>query len=255
MTPDVVVDIGNSRIKWGRCPPSAGLLHAVSLPSHDATAWDRQAGEWGVERAARWAVSGVHPERVTAFTNWARGRGGAVTVLDHWTQLGIPVLANPPEKVGLDRILNAVAARSIVGTGRPAVIADVGTAVTVDLLTEAGEFAGGTIFPGLRLMAAALNAHTAKLPLVEVDPLHSPHPPATDTVSAIRAGVCYAVAGGIEAITRQLAARSSIPPIVLVTGGDGAAIRPALAIGSVHSLRSHPTLTLEGIRIAAESLP
>ena len=43
VTPDVVVDIGNSRIKWGECGPGKVDEFYASLPGDDPHAWDVQA--------------------------------------------------------------------------------------------------------------------------------------------------------------------------------------------------------------------
>ncbi|MBX9626453.1 MAG: type III pantothenate kinase [Gemmataceae bacterium] len=249
MTPDIVVDIGNSRIKWGWGEP----MQMASLPPDDEPAWDRQLAELGLSGKLTWAVAGVHPARLERFAAWATARGDHIRVITH-ADIPLKIDVDEPAKVGIDRLLNALAARKLTGPGQPAVIAGVGTAVTVDLLTERGEFAGGVIFPGLRLMADALHRHTALLPPVEVFPL-PPGLPAKNTRDAIHAGVVWAVAGGIDAAVRQLAARCPVRPIVWVTGGDGALMLYGLRSDGEYDVRPRPTLTLEGIRLAAEGLP
>ena len=122
----------------------------------------------------------------------------------------------------------------------------------MDLLDERGEFAGGAIFPGLRLMAEALHDHTALLPLVKVTE-HPTLAPAKATEPAIAAGVYWAVVGGVAALVREL--HRSVPagdPLhVFLTGGDAAVIAPDLADRDLYRYEVRPTLTLEGIRIAS----
>src|SRR5262249_13910305 len=161
---------------------------------------------------------------------WLRQRGDTVWVLDSPQQLPLRVLLASPERVGIDRLLNAVAARSRVFRPAPIIIVDAGSAVTVDLVDETHAFRGGATFPGLRLMAQALHDHTALLPLVEMSKTNPPLP-GTDTKAAIEAGVFWAVAGGIKALVRQLAAqarqltdpsrsgRPPAPPVLFLTGG------------------------------------
>ena len=89
-----------------------------------------------------------------------------------------------PEKVGPDRL--CAAAGAWAEGSREAVIVDAGTAVTVDLLSG-GSFCGGSIFPGLSLLAGALNGGTALLPLVE-DLKDDVEPPGRSTSDAVKAG-------------------------------------------------------------------
>jgi len=99
-------------------------------------------------------------------------------------------------------------------------------------------------------MTQALHEHTALLPLVQVK--HpTPALPATSTAAAIEAGVFWAAAGGIQALVSRLVARSTSTAKLFVTGGDG----PLLAGALKHNIDLWPTMTLEGIRIAAETTP
>ena len=77
-----------------------------------------------------------------------------------------------PETVGSDRLAQASAAWS--RTRGPCVAVSMGTAITVDVVNARGEFVGGLIAPGLRLMARALHDHTALLP--EVEPVRRKSP-------------------------------------------------------------------------------
>ena len=62
MNVDIVVDVGNSRIKWGRC--AAGSIAAsASLPPDDPTAWQQQLDAWQIAGPLSWLVSGVQPQR------------------------------------------------------------------------------------------------------------------------------------------------------------------------------------------------
>jgi type III pantothenate kinase len=238
----VVADIGNSRIKWGRCG-TGRIDEAVSLPV-DETAWRDQASRWGA--ASEWVVGGVQPAVRERFVGWLRELGAKVTVLDSHRRLPIEVDVDAPDRVGLDRLFNAVAVAARMEQGRAALIVDAGSAVTVDLLDETHAFAGGVIFPGLRLMTAALHEHTAQLPQVDIAKL--PGLPGKNTADAIEAGVAHAVLGGIERVLQFLFAEHT-NALVYLTGGDAAFLSPHLAMP--HHVE--PLLTLDGIRLAAES--
>jgi type III pantothenate kinase len=246
MTPVVVADVGNTRIKWGRCA-AEGVVDQASLPADDPDAWQRQLEAWKVVMPALWVLAGVHPDRLARLERWLAQRGDGVTILRNWLDLGLSVLLDRPERVGIDRLLNALAARDR-GPG-PAVLIDAGSAVTVDWLDEAGCFRGGAILPGFRLMAQALHAYTALLPLIE-PPSSIPQLPGRSTIQAIEAGVYWAAAGGVRALVAELVSQSSNRPRIFLTGGDGPLLLPVLDADVV----AWPTMTLEGILQAAKHL-
>jgi type III pantothenate kinase len=267
MKPDVVADVGNTRIKWGLCRDDR-VEEIAALPADDENAWDRRAERWGLPNACAWALAGVHPQRQLKLAEWILRRGGTVRVLSSHQELPIKVAVKEPGRVGLDRLLNAVAARDRVQRSISCLIVDAGSAVTVDWVDEIGAFQGGAIFPGCRLMAKALHDYTAALPLVELDWCNAPNDwfnpwlPGDNTERAIKAGVFWAVAGGIKATLRQLAAhcrysmnRDCKPdvaddPVVFLTGGDARLLEGVM---DPHVI-VWPEMTLEGIRIAAETL-
>jgi type III pantothenate kinase len=242
MTGRLVADVGNTRIKWGLVLP--GEIRVAVAPSDDPAVWARQLRDWSVDDPAEWAVAGVHPKHVDQLVTWLRERKSAVHVIADYRELPLRINVDAPEKVGIDRLLNAVAAVARVPLGSPTVIIDAGSAVTVDLVDETSTFRGGSIFPGLRLMAQALHQFTAKLPLVER--FEARDLPGRDTEAAIQAGIYHAVCGGIDRLVEKM-----------VAGRDG--VRLFFAGGSaelVSGLRCRPevvgpTLTLDGIRRTA----
>jgi type III pantothenate kinase len=219
------------------------------LPPDDSDAWQRQVEAWQLRAGAVWVLTSVHPARCERLADWLRQRGDQVHVVDEARSLPLRVLLEKPDHVGIDRLLDAVAANSRRQKGTPAVIVDAGSAVTVDYLDEAGAFRGGAILPGLRLMAQALHNYTALLPLVEV-PRAVPGVPGTATAPAMTAGIFWAVAGGIQGLIDAYRKLSRAAPEVYLTGGD-AELLAAVLPGAV----CWPAMTLEGVRLTAENLP
>jgi type III pantothenate kinase len=158
-----------------------------------------------------------------------------------------------PEQLGIDRVLNALAAHCLAHP-HAAVVVSVGTAVTIDLIDAKGVFQGGVIFPGPRLMAQSLNEHTAKLPLVSADTLPAVVAPGKNTNDAILAGVRAAVVGAAILLVNHYADHGE-PPWVFITGGAAGDLSRFQFGKRFKGSRFVPTLTLEGIRIAAEALP
>jgi type III pantothenate kinase len=268
MKPHVVVDIGNTRIKWGLCAEGAPRIgRTASLPD-DPSAWAQTLAGWrsqpplaDMSSPLNWVLTSVQPARCEHLRGWLEGRGERVEVLSLAAQLPLEVAVPKPDHVGIDRLLDAVAARQVLPPGQGAVLVDAGSAVTVDWLDEGHVFRGGAIFPGVRMMAEALHHYTALLPLVPVThPI--PELPADATIPAMQAGIFAAVCGGIREAVRQYEGRARARPQIFLTGGDAGLLEQALGLnrpgcGGEPWCRAvyWPHQTLEGILHSAEALP
>lgn len=253
MTPDVVVDIGNTRMKWGVCR-GGRVTDVLRLPLDDVRAWDAALIKLPTPQAAvrKWAVASVNPPGLQRFVPWAFPHGGG-TIFNDRTPLPIRVNVDEPDKVGLDRLFGAVAAKAMVPPGTPAITVDVGTAVTVNLIDPDGVFQGGAIMPGPRLMGRVLHKLTAALPDAELTEVPAAGVPGKNTIDAIRAGITAAVQGGVGLLVERLAVGHPRPRL-FITGGARGSLAKNLFRG-VDDVIERPELTLEGIRIAAEALP
>lgn len=238
--PLVVADIGNTRVKWGLCDGKSIDRH-VSLPADDPATWDSQVDAWAIPTAT-WAVASVQPQTRERLVAWLRERERPTQIIDLPSQVPLQVALDHPERVGIDRLLDAVAANQRRPANARALIVDAGSAVTVDVVDERGVFRGGAILPGLRLMAEALHDHTALLPIVPIT--NRRPPPGTSTIAAIETGVFHAVVGGIDRLLSDLHADGAV---VYFTGGDAPILAPHLRT----PVDVWPEMTLEGIRIAA----
>lgn len=147
-----------------------------------------------------------------------------------------------PRQVGNDRLVNAVAARAKYGA--PVIIADFGTAITVDLVSRQGAYLGGMIAPGLEISLEALVSRAALLPRLD---LVSPKEVlGRDTVSSMLSGVVHgygALCDGLVSKLKQAAKIKRAP--VVATGGHASFIRPYCRTITQLS----PTLTLDGLSI------
>jgi type III pantothenate kinase len=236
----IVVDVGNSRIKWGLCS-SEQVWSVAALPPDDADAWHEQWRQWKLERTQEWVVSGVHPARRDALVAWLRERSDSVRVLASYKELPLKVEVEVPEKVGIDRLLNAVGANRRRQENVAAILIDAGSAVTVDYLDGKGAFKGGAIFPGFGLMAKALHDYTALLPVITPD--DNALPPGTSTTEAMQAGILHAVVGGIERLIAAYQQRFPIAFEIFLTGGDAEVVAAKLH----RPLHVWPEMTLDGI--------
>jgi type III pantothenate kinase len=246
----LVVDVGNTRIKWGLCDATL-VVDCAALPADDPAAWQQQLDAWHLTGALTWVLSGVHPGRRDRLADWLGERGDTYRLVTAPSQLPLEVVLEHPEKAGIDRLLNAVAVNTRRRPNAAAVIVDAGSAVTVDYLDEHGVFRGGAILPGLRLMAQALHDYTALLPVAELSAEIAV--PATSTHSALGAGIFCAVLGGIAELIARLQKQTPIdtPLDVFLGGGDA----PLLMGQLPYTIQHWPLMTLEGLRLTARALP
>lgn len=153
-----------------------------------------------------------------------------VVVLDHFTPMPIAIDYATPATLGHDRIAAAVGAVSEY-PGYSCMVADAGTAVTLDVVSADCRFIGGRIAPGVRMRLEALHRYTSRLPLVDAEgntPLVG-----YDTATAIRSGVVQGVAGEIENCYRRLKGIYGDCLKVILTGGDAALLAPLTGIAGV----------------------
>ena len=262
MTPDVVVDIGNSRIKWGRVRDGR-VVEAVSLPHDDPVKWKRYYEAWGLSVADEWAIAGVNPTAIQRLTDWLAGRTArllhistptVIALTDEEEPLDFSVGVDEPERVGVDRLLGAISARYRTPRTTSAIVIGVGTAMTVDFVDLDGRFVGGAILPGPRLMARSLHQYTAKLPEVGIDPALPVRIAGTNTEEAIELGIASAVLGAADQLVWDWFAGDQVPPRVFVTGGDAGYFKQFVFTADVERVVHDPTLVLDGVRRVAEAL-
>jgi pantothenate kinase type III len=197
----LAIEVGSSRVKLGWFPaagacasekPAGNLPIAAPLlpePSevfwidhrHDEHLWLREVESHLADlsptseticviAAVHRAVAATLQERALAKHEWAR-----IVPLAHDD---IPVQANvkEPSRVGMDRLLNALAANRVRHPDRSAIVVDIGTAMTVNFISADGVFQGGAILAGPVTSLAALHHATASLPLLGSEALESPPP-------------------------------------------------------------------------------
>jgi len=142
--------------------------------------------------------------------------------LTHLNCHGLNLAYPHPEEIGQDRLANAIAAQEYHGT--PAIILDMGTAVTLDVVSGIG-YEGGIIAPGLAVMTRYLHEQTALLPKLEEDDLIKIEGAiGKSTVHAMQLGVAIGFSGMLDALLKrvfaELETRENTTPVVLCTGGN-----------------------------------
>jgi type III pantothenate kinase len=149
------------------------------------------------------------------------GLNEKIQVVGEDIPLPIKLWVDEPHKVGTDRVVAAAAAYAVVEGA--VVVADLGTAVTIDLVDEHGVFQGGVIVPGFDISAQALKDHTAQLPKVTV---HQPSGPyGKNTADAINCGLYYSIIGAMEEIVRRYAEQIGRWPQTVITGSGAEIVK------------------------------
>lgn len=267
----IAVGVGNSSVQFGRffLDGNQGMPTPVSrkvFPSRrdDGTAnnqWEclkslaRPANQNG-DSVQHWCIASVFEESADAIAKWVQEHApeSTIQVLKN-DDFPISIQTDAPDRVGTDRIAAAVAVARTKSDGHPAIFVDAGTALTVNVISTAGDFLGGAILPGTTTSGTALNKSTDQLPRIVVTAdKPAPQPIGTATNAAIASGIYWGAVGAtkelIERMTSELAKRGEKnTPEIYVTGGFG----PALAKCLGDKAEFVPHLVLAGIAIAVQS--
>ncbi|MGA2501348.1 MAG: type III pantothenate kinase [Tepidisphaeraceae bacterium] len=242
----IVLNAGNSRLAIGTFV-AGEMQHVVRVSNDDRAQWAAEiAKAWEIikdrEEPAVTAAS-VNPPMAAAVDQAVRAAiGQEVEWVGRDIDLPIKVLTDHPAETGVDRVLNIAAAYEQLE--HACIVVDAGTAITIDLCNNKGEFLGGAIAPGAGTMLRAMHRETAQLPLVELDVPAAPY--GKNTREAILHGVYHGIRGMVKEIVENYATDLGAWPEVIATGGDAEKLFGGWEI--VHAVS--PDLTLYGIALA-----
>lgn len=236
------LDVGNTHAHWGVVDGRRVLAHGeiptATLDTVSLTALLAAHPSDGV------AFASVVPSATAVLQPVLLSSGRPCFHLRHDTVKGLGFDYPKPAEVGQDRLADCVGAQLVAGA--PAVIVGMGTATTVDILTERG-YAGGIIAPGLGVMTRYLHERTALLPALDPASLLGGPAIGKSTVDAMRAGCALGFAGMIGAlldgVCAELVHQGSPMPKVIVTGGAAVYLPASWRDRVAHE----PHLTLLGL--------
>jgi type III pantothenate kinase len=268
----LLVDIGNTRVKWARLADGEmGKQQAAANAGWGVGEYARRvigrgwvlgrgAGAGGREGAAadtgaaRIVVSSVAGDDVNrALIAAAREAGAPVPefVVSERSAAGITTDYLDPWRLGVDRFVGAIGAHHLA-SGQPVCVVNVGTAITIDLVDGSGRHHGGAIVPGPALMVSSLLTQTNGIRRRATGgPADSMGMFAKTTRTAIGEGARYAAAAVIDRAIEEARIRLGSRPLVLLTGGGSADIKPLIRSTSV----SLPDLVLHGLAVWARQTP
>jgi type III pantothenate kinase len=240
MTTLLLVDAGNTRVKWALADSAAAAGQWLAQGAVAHAELDTLPVMWAGQPVARAIVSNV-----AGASMRTRLESLLPAVPVEWfaasaSRAGLVNGYRNPSQLGCDRFAAAIGARTLA-PGRALIVATCGTATTIDAVSADGVFIGGMILPGLALMASSLARNTAQLP--QVAPGAAPPPQFADnTADAIVAGCLAAQAGAIE---RAVAAHRA--EVCILSGGAAPWVAPSLTL----SFQVADNIVLAGLHAAA----
>ena len=248
----LLFDVGNTSIKVGMAD-NGRVLASYSLPANVA----QTADSFGLLLLSLLGHAGVGPAGLSAcvvssvvpgmdpLLREAVARFVGCPLLRAVDDLAVPLVNRfeRPAEVGADRLVAAYAARRQFPEAASLVVADFGTALTLDCVSG-DAYLGGLIFPGPGTALQALATHAAKLPQVDMDVTDEAPTPGRDTVTSIRHGLFFGYVSLTEGLCGRLGRQLPGPVTTVATGGFAAAIaRVSKVFDAVL-----PALLLEGLR-------
>ncbi|MGH8127118.1 MAG: type III pantothenate kinase [Gammaproteobacteria bacterium] len=237
----LIVDLGSTQVAW-RGPDGFGV--AV----HEGRPGEVLVARLGAPFPQRVVVGSVAAAEVTEVLCSTLRRCWNTTpeLLRSTAEAGgVRNGYRDPAQLGVDRWAAVVAAFYV--HGGPLLVADCGTALTLDYVDADGVHHGGLIAPGLGAMRAALVRNT-RLTVQAIDGDIQDIPAfGQDTPAAVAAGCMEAVTGLLERVQARVSAAEKSPCRLFITGGDAETILAHLA----SPWQPMPHLVLDGLGLLA----
>jgi type III pantothenate kinase len=245
----LTLDIGNTNI-------ALGLFEGDKCTRMWRLASDsrRTADEYAVLLQQALAITGVNLQDIahtvigsvvpvlsqTLDSALCRVAGEAPYHVTHESRMPVKNRYANRHEVGIDRLANA--SGGVLQYGAPLVVLDLGTAVTLDVISRNKEYLGGAILPGIELSASSLSRGTARLPLTAIaEPLAVI---GKTTVESIRSGIVNGLVGAVDALLEGIWKELGYKTPTIATGGLAGIVTGR----SRHVRREDPELTLVGLK-------
>jgi type III pantothenate kinase len=247
----LAVEVGNTNTTFGLFAASGELTTAYRL----STERERMPDEWFAMLAALLAsdghqlsevdgviISSVVPSVTTWLVDMTRNRLRTEPVIVTGDlDVGLDLDVDEPRQLGADRIVDCVAA--FHRYGGPAIIVDLGTATTFDVIGHNGAYKGGAIAAGVGTSLRALAGNAAQLFNVE---LHMPDAViGRNTADQVRSGIVAGHLAMLEGMVERTRAELGIDAQVIMTGG----LAPLFAGRSPLFDHVDSDLTLHGLQL------
>lgn len=250
----LAIDIGNTNIVLG-CIDGKTIVREVRMATDPIKTSDQYCleikgmldlMEIDVKRIEGVIISSVVPPVLNSFkTAILKLTGITPLVVGPGIKTGLNILLDNPAMAGGDLIVGAVAA--LAEYRPPMLVIDMGTATTITAIDERGNFVGGSIFPGVKIMAESLSGKTAQLPAIS---LEAPKKAiGRNTVDCMRSGLMMGTAAMLDGMIERMEAELGSPVTVIATGGIARFVIPMCRRKMIYD----KDLLLKGLRILYEN--
>lgn len=244
----LLIDIGNSRIKWGLLENDMIKSEAPFSYKNSAICdvFDRAWG--GLPRPDQVVVSNVAGQKMAyEIAGWSQKKWGldSQLIYPEAQAFGVVNGYRNVSQIGVDRWVCLVAAHRIYH--RPVCVVDCGTALTIDVLDDKGNHLGGMIAPGIKLMKCSLLENTS-----DIDEASESQGGflGRSTGGSVQSGVIQATTGMIEYTLLKLEKEFGRLFFPVLTGGDAELIGKRLGC----EVKFDPDLLLRGLAIMAKEV-
>ncbi|MBL7070947.1 MAG: type III pantothenate kinase [Candidatus Omnitrophica bacterium] len=238
----LAIDIGNSNITLGVFKDKQ-LVKKSRIPTYDKALARKIKKAFARYKVGAILICSVVPKAEKALTGILK-RIFKIKPLIMGKDIRVPIrnLYKRPEQVGQDRLINAYAGCVIYKA--PLIIVDFGTAVTFDVVSKSGAYAGGIIAPGIELSLNSLAEKTALLPKITLKKI--PAVLGKTTSESMASGIYYGCALLCDGLVKKLQNKFKYKFKVIATGGNARLIaKHSIAIRKVDE-----DLTLKGVKLA-----
>jgi len=240
--PILCIDAGNSHFKVGLFDASGTLTHLDHL-EEETKVLKLVSGVAGAYPTVLVGISNVRNLDLSAWYATAEASKIEYRFIGPEIKLPYTLRYRTPGTLGADRMAAVAGARVLVPEGH-VMVADIGTAITTDILDADNNYLGGTISPGQDMRLKSLHEHTVRLPHVAV--ASAPELPGTSTETSLQAGVFWGIVGELNQLVEEYRFRLHQDLHLVLTGGDAAAFEnhvksvnfadPHIILRGIHAL-------------------
>ena len=246
----LAVDIGNTNIVLGAYENDELKFISRIMTSRDKTADEmavvirdvlRLYHVEGADFTGCIVSSVVPPVTASVVPALERITHKKTLVVGPGVKTGLNIKVDDPAQLGADPVVDAVAA--LGKYKKPLIILDMGTATTISVINEKGEYLGGSIHPGVRLAYEALSTRAAQLPVISIEAPQKVI--GSNTVDCMRAGAVYGEAAMIDGMIDRIESELGQKCTAVATGG----LSYEITKHTKHEVIHDPNLLLDGLKM------
>jgi len=241
----LLIDVGNSRIKWAVWKNNQMMDYSVFVYCEDNLQQLLLQNLEAVPKQKVFVCSVASSQVNQIITKWIKScwQINVEFVEAQRQQLGVVNAYHKANALGVDRWLGILAAYQRYK--KAVCVIDCGTAVTLDVVDETGQHLGGLIMPGMRMMQQSLLMGTQRIDSVqgEVSML------ANNTEDAVMGGCRHLLESGLQGLYKKYCEQLGTDLLCVVTGGDGENVAKAMDINCHYE----EDLILYGLQLVAQS--